>query len=170
QLARLVDPVVTRDAPAEVEALVEGRDLFVSQRSDLPEVEYSSRIECRFELGTDTRDGLEIIRAALRSGEQNVFERLALRRNCNRARLAVCPAAPHLTSVRQDEVNDARRDLGAESGTVEDAVVADVRLFVMRLLVVSEIGAQRMRGFGLTTSGDVVLLAFNGKKGRILDL
>src|SRR5690606_8909441 len=78
QLARLVDPVVTRDAPAEVEALVEGRDLFVSQRSDLPEVEYSSRIECRFELGTDTRDGLEIIRAALRSGEQNVFERLAL--------------------------------------------------------------------------------------------
>ena len=48
--------------------------------------------------------------------------------------------------------------------------MADIRLLVMRLHVVGQIGAQIMRRFGLAPAGDVVFLTFHGQQGRPGDL
>ena len=66
--------------------------------------------------------------------------------------------------VRQDEIGDARRDLGAEARAVEHAVMADARLQVVRLLVVRKVRAELVRRLGLPDAGNVVVLALDGEQ------
>ena len=77
-------------------------------------------------------------------------------------------AAPAI--VRQHEIGDARRDLGAEARAVEHAVMADGRLQVMRLVVGRNVRAQPMRRLGLADAGNVVVLALDRHQARRADL
>src|SRR6516225_3437101 len=70
---------------------------------------------------------------------------------------------------RGDEGGDARRDLGAEARAVEDAVVADLRLQVMRLAAGGDAGGDPVRRLGLADAGNVVVLALAGEHGDAAD-
>src|SRR5262249_46239147 len=63
--------------------------------------------------------------------------------------------------VRQREVGNTRRNLGAETRTVEDAVMADGRLHVVYLVLLRNVDAQRMRGLSLPDAGYIVVLALD---------
>src|SRR6478672_12708076 len=60
--------------------------------------------------------------------------------------------------VGQYEVGDARRDLGAETRTVEHAVMTDILLHPMRLTVGRDVHAQPMRRLSLAQAGNIVVL------------
>src|ERR1700730_12186217 len=64
--------------------------------------------------------------------------------------------------IRQHEVRNARRDLGAESRAIKDAVVTNRGLHIVRLALARNVGAQRLRCLGLAHSRDIVVLAFDG--------
>ena len=72
--------------------------------------------------------------------------------------------------LREHEIGDARRDLGAEARAVEHAVVADAELQIMRLALRRNVDAQPVRGLGLADAGNVVVLAFDGEQRGVADL
>src|SRR3984957_14767367 len=76
---------------------------------------------------------------------------------------AVTGAARRVTH-RQDEIGKAWRGLGAETRTVEYAVMADAGLQPVGLAIRRNVGAQPMRRLSLADAGDIVVLAFDRKK------
>src|SRR4051794_11879910 len=73
------------------------------------------------------------------------------------------------TVVREHEIRDARRDLGAEARAVEHAIVSDARLQIVHLVLVGDIRAQAMRGLRLTDAGNVVELALDREQRDAAD-
>src|SRR5579883_1257856 len=72
--------------------------------------------------------------------------------------------------VREHEVGDARRDLGAEARAVEHTIMTDVGLQPVRLEAVGKIAAEAVRGLGLADAGNVVVLPLDGHERDALDL
>src|SRR5690606_27311231 len=71
-------------------------------------------------------------------------------------------------AVTCHEVDDARHDLGAETRAVEDAIMADLRLHVVRSHVLRDVHAQIVRRLRLADAGNVVILAFDGEQRDVL--
>ncbi len=67
------------------------------------------------------------------------------------------------------EVDDARRDLGAEARAVEDAVMADARLEVVHALVGRDVDAEVVRRLRLADAGNVVVLALDRQQRDVAD-
>src|SRR5271168_2413120 len=70
---------------------------------------------------------------------------------------------------RQNEIGDARRDLGAEARAVEHAVMTDALLQPMGMAVRRDVRAQAVRRFGLADAGNVVELAFDSQERGVRD-
>src|SRR4051812_84248 len=65
-------------------------------------------------------------------------------------RLRISASSPGGTAMGQDEVANAGRDLRAETRAVEDAIMADTLLQVIRLLLARQIGRELKRRERLT--------------------
>src|SRR5215207_3512262 len=63
--------------------------------------------------------------------------------------------------VRQDEIRNARRDLGSKPGAVKHAIMADALLQPVRLAFWWDVNAQPVRGLGLPDPGNVIVFAFD---------
>src|ERR1700758_3604259 len=72
------------------------------------------------------------------------------------SRSAACAVAH-----RQHEVGNARSDFGAETRTVEHAVMTHAGLQPVRLPLGRKVDAQPVRGFGLSDAGNIVVLALD---------
>src|SRR5262245_55124544 len=83
---------------------------------------------------------------------------------------AAASAARAAGIVGEHEVGDTRHDLGAETRTVEYAVVTHGRLQPMRLAMRRYVDAQRVRRLGLADAGNVVVLSLHGEQGDAADL
>src|SRR6185503_16175549 len=79
------------------------------------------------------------------------------------------PAAPIASAGGADELADLGIDLGAPAPAVEDAVMADLGLNVMRLLGSREAGAEIERRGGLADGADIVVLALDTEERGALD-
>src|ERR1700736_4645774 len=76
--------------------------------------------------------------------------------------------------VGADEITDAGQDLLTPFAAVEDAVVADPRLFPVHVARAGDVGRERVCGLGLADAGNIIELAFDrhqrGLDGRRIDL
>src|SRR5205814_5600949 len=68
-----------------------------------------------------------------------------------------------------EELHDTRDDFGTETRAVEHAIMADPALQIMGLLVSGNAGAERVCGFGLAHTRNVVALALDGHERGALD-
>src|SRR5215470_15453141 len=75
--------------------------------------------------------------------------------------------APVLISpVRADEVTHLREDLLAPTPPIEDAVVSDPRLHVMRFALGGNPAAELQCRLGLARGADIVVLALDAEQRR----
>ena len=61
----------------------------------------------------------------------------------------------------RDEFGDPGRDFRTETRSVENTIVPDLRLKIVRPLFRRNIDADLMSGFGLSDTRNIVILAFN---------
>src|ERR1700674_2939505 len=71
--------------------------------------------------------------------------------------------------IAENEIGDARGDLGAETRSVEYPIMPDAEREVMCFALARDVDAKRMRGLRLADAGNVVLLAFHREQSHVAD-